>query len=114
MKIRKIYHTNEKQSRFGRSITALIGLMTNNRIAVYVRLTISIVYRDIKDSPTSRSALARLYQFLVLLPLTIALMLFLSQCPHPHTPDPREEEIASGVWPTLAADSAASPTHTPD
>lgn len=113
MKIRKIYHTNEKRSRLGRTFTALVGLMTNNRIAVYIRLTISIIHRDIKDSPTSRSALARLYQFLVLLPLTIALMVFLSQCPHPDKADPREKENASGVWPTLAADTAASPTHTP-
>lgn len=113
MKIKKIYHSNEKRSRLGRSLTALVGLMTNNRIAVYIRLTISIVYRDIKDSPTSRSALARLYQFLVLLPLTIALMFFLSQCPHPDKAEPQEKENVSGVWPTLAADSAASPTHTP-
>lgn len=114
MKIRKIYHSDEKRSRLGRTFTTLVGLMSNNRIAVYIRLTISIVHRDIKDSPTSRSELARLYQFIVLLPLTIALMIFLSQCPHPDKAAPREKESVSGVWPTLAVDSTASPTHTPN
>ena len=76
-----IYHSNFHETRRGRVLNALLAFLTKNRYSILFVFKITIVKRQYTEHSLRKRALEQLYMFLVLLPIVLAIIIFMEGCP---------------------------------
>lgn len=82
-KRKAIYHFENNSTKVGRSITALLALLTQKRLSVIFHLRITIVRREYQPEALKRRAMENLFIFVVLFPLVMAVTIGMKKCQNP-------------------------------
>lgn len=75
-----LFHIERDTTRAGRTINALLGLLTANRYALIFSLKLTLVKRNYQPERMRQRALENLYIALVLFPVTMGIVLGMRQC----------------------------------
>ena len=102
MSKKTIVHIERDTTKAGRTINALLGLLTANRYALIFTLKVTLVKRNYQPERMRQRALENLFIAVILFPLAMGVVLGLKKCGY----DPPYFDI-------LPSDSITNQSHTP-
>ena len=80
---RTLFKIERDQTRVGRTINALLALLTANRYALIFTFRITLVKRAYQEESFRKRAKENLLIFIILFPLAMAITMSLDKCSHP-------------------------------
>lgn len=83
MSKKTFFHIDHDTTKAGRSINALLSLLTANRYALILTIKLTIVKRHFVNDPMKRSIWNRIYLAVVLAPITLTVALCFKHCSEP-------------------------------
>lgn len=89
---RTIFKIERDQTKAGRTINALLGLLTANRFALIFTLRLTLVRRNYQPERMRQRAKENLLIFLILFPLAMGITIGMEKCQHPTPIVPPTEE----------------------